>query len=296
MSIVGRNAATASRGTARPDGDQYARLYAPDVVAAINALNLPRYGLANYVAATPLKPPTATEGRQLQDLSRAGQRLMGFCRTNLFKRLESCGEAFQQSLERHILRNFIFVHAIEKGLPLPIGTQDSGLLDAGNYDEDVDDPNADAELFDDDDGETQPPVKLNLHTSADFKVRAAEIYEQYANQFKNRFKWLRPDLFIKSLGTNLEKDADSLLKVLNRAGDWNPAKDAKLDALYDLLIEKHSNEKVIVFTQFADTVRYLNHELRKRGVKSIAGVTGESYDPTGYAWKFSPVSNHKRET
>ena len=101
-----------------PD-DQYARLYAPDVVDAINELNLPRYGLGNYVAPTPHKPPTPDEARQLQDLSRAGKRLMGFCRTNLFKRLESSGQAFLQSVERHILRNFIFLHAIENDLPLP---------------------------------------------------------------------------------------------------------------------------------------------------------------------------------
>src|SRR5205807_2921962 len=116
--------------------DQYARLYAPDVVSAINALNLPRYGLANYVAATPHKPPTPAEAKQLQDLSRAGKRLMGFCRTNLFKRLESSGEAFQQSLERHILRNYIVLHAIEHSLPLPLGTQDSGLLDSRFTDDD----------------------------------------------------------------------------------------------------------------------------------------------------------------
>ena len=69
----------------RSRSDQYAQLYATDVVTAINALNLPRYGLANYVAATPRKAPTAGEAKQLQDLSRAGKRLMGFCRTNLFK-------------------------------------------------------------------------------------------------------------------------------------------------------------------------------------------------------------------
>jgi len=48
--------------------DQYTKLYAPDVVAAINALNLPRYGLANYVAATPHSPPTPAEAKLLQDL------------------------------------------------------------------------------------------------------------------------------------------------------------------------------------------------------------------------------------
>lgn len=276
--------------------DQYARFFAPDVVATINALNLPRYGLANYVAATPHKPPTATEAKHLQDLSRAGKRLMGFCRTNLFKRLESSGEAFQQSVERHILRNYIFLHAIEKGLPVPLGTQDSGLLDTGNYDEDVDDETAGAELFEDDDGEdAKPPKELKLRTAADFVRRAAEAYESYTAQYKNRFKWLRPDLFVKSLAKDLEEDAASLLTVLTRCGDWNPDKDAKLEALHNLLTKKHPKEKVIVFTQFADTVRYLETQLRGRGVKLIAGVTGQAEDPTSYAWRFSPESNRKRD-
>jgi hypothetical protein len=65
-------------------------------------------------------------------------RLKGFCRTNLFKRLESSGHTFILSLERHILRNFIYLHAIENDLPLPIGTQDMGLLDTWANDEDSD--------------------------------------------------------------------------------------------------------------------------------------------------------------
>ncbi len=276
-------------------GDQYAKLYAPDVVAAINALNLPRYGLGNYIAATPHKAPTPAEAKQLQDLSRAGKRLMGFCRTNLFKRLESSGEAFQQSIERHILRNYIFLHAIENHLLLPLGTQDSGLLDAANYDEDVDDENAEAELMENDsDAVPQPPQLLNLRDTTDFKQRAASVYQQYATQFKNRFAWLRPDLFVKSLGKDLDDDAASLLQVLTRCGDWKPDMDAKLGALHKLLTKKHPNDKVIIFTQFADTVRYLEAQLRSRGVQRLAGVTGEAEDPTGYAWRFSPDSNKKR--
>lgn len=276
--------------------DQYARLYATDIVAAINALNLPRYGLANYVAATPHKAPTPAEAKHLQDLSRAGKRLMGFCRTNLFKRLESSGSAFQQSLERHVLRNHIVLHAIEHDLPLPLGTQDSGLLDSGSYDEDVDDESAGSDLFDDDNGDARAPASVvHLRTTAEFRKRAAEAYEAYSTQFKSRFKWLRPDLFIKSLAKDLADDAASLLDVLTRCGDWNPDRDAKLDALQKLLTKRHPNEKVIVFTQFADTVRYLEAQLRKRGLSRLAGVTGEAEDPTSYAWRFSPVSNNKRD-
>ncbi len=280
----------------RDPADQYARLYAADVVAAINALNLPRYGLANYVAAAPHDAPTTAEAKVLDDLSRAGKRLMGFSRTNLFKRLESSGEAFQQSIERHILRNHVFLHAIESGLPLPIGTQDSGLLDAGNYDEDVDDESAGAELFDEGDGvESRPSSKHALRAEADFKRRAAEVYEQYATQFKGRFKWLRSDLFVPSLGKDLAADAARLLDVLKRCGDWRPETDAKLEALFTLLTKEHPNEKVIVFTQYADTVRFLEAQIRARGVQRLAGVTGDAENPTLYAWRFSPDSNKKRD-
>jgi hypothetical protein len=278
----------------RDPADQYARLYAADVVTAVNALNLPRYGLANYVAPTPHKPPSAAEAKTLADLSRAGKRLMGFCRTNLFKRLESGGQAFQQSIERHILRNFVYLHAIEKGLQLPIGAQDAGLLDAGNYDEDIDDESATAELFDDDDGAGKIPKLRAVRTASDSKARAAEVYEQYATQFKSRFRWLWTDLFVPLLAKHLAADAASLIEVLRRCGDWKPEVDAKLNALFALLTKQHASEKVLVFTQFADTVRYLETQLRARGLGRVAGVTGDSDDPTSYAWRFSPQSNQKR--
>ncbi len=277
-------------------GDQYGRLYAPAVVAAINALNLPRYGLGNYLGAAPKGASTPAEDKIIQDLSRAGKRLMGFCRTNLFKRLESSGEVFQQSIARHILRNYIFLHAIDSGLPLPIGAQDSGLLDAGNYDEDVDDPNAGADRVEDENGGPVAAARTpTLSTESDFRERAAAIYEMYSTQFKSRFRWLRPDLFVKSLATALRDDAAGLMQVLAQSGDWNPERDQKLAALHRLLTQQHPKDKVIVFTQFADTVRYLEKQLRTRGLQRLAAVTGDSEDPTSYAWRFSPDSNQKRQ-
>jgi hypothetical protein len=136
--------------------DQYALLYSSPVVDAINALTLPRYGLGNYLKERPHEPPTAAEARIIADLARAGKRLMGFCRTNLFKRLESSGQAFLQSIQRHILRNFVYLHALENDQPLPIGTQDASLLDARITD-------ADRDLFapeEDEDSNHQEPDVL----------------------------------------------------------------------------------------------------------------------------------------
>ncbi len=117
--------------------DQYARLYIVCGVDAVNALSLPRYGLGNYVVKAKAITPTAEEMKTLENLGRADKRFIGFCRTNLFKRLESSGQAFVQSVERHILRNYIVLHAVEHGLPVPIGTHAMGLLDAQNSDDDM---------------------------------------------------------------------------------------------------------------------------------------------------------------
>ena len=85
------------------------------------------------------------------------------------------------------------------------------------------------------------------------------------------------------------------MKVLKRAGDWDANRDAKLQALLELLTEQHPSEKVLVFSQFADTVDYLAGQLKARGVQALEGVTGDSDDPTTIAYRFSPVSNEKRD-
>src|SRR6266702_96457 len=274
--------------------DPYATLYADDVVEIVNGLNLPRYGLANYIAKAPKERPTPAEAKQLDSLSRAGRRLMGFCRTNLFKRLESGGPAFIQSLERHVLRNYIFLYAIEAGVDLPLGTQNAELLDARTTDED-----AEALLPDtngEDDAARVPQLATSpLRTEADYRQRAAEVYQEYATQYRRRFKWLRPSLFTASLKKDLLQDARNLLHILTSCGPWQVERDAKFTALVDLLTQQHPQEKVLIFTQFADTVYYLTTHLKARGITAVEGVTGDSADPTELAWRFSPISNGKRD-
>jgi ERCC4-related helicase len=45
-----------------------------------------------------------------------------------------------------------------------------------------------------------------------------------------------------------------------------------------------------VFTQFADTAHYLVNNLRQRGVRAIAEVTGQSDAPHKIADRFSPIA------
>ena len=276
--------------------DQYARLYAPGVVTTVNALHLPRYGLGNYVSKSPDSPPTNTETKHIQDLSRAGKRLMGFCRTNLFKRLESSGAAFLLSVERHLLRNHVFLHALRNALPLPLGTQDAEMLDLRFTDSDADAGHA-AFLYADDEEEQQDSdddlANSDNWTAASFESRASEVYAEYATTYRSRFRWLRSDLFVDSLEHELQSDSDALLGILRAHGRWNSENDAKLQSLHTLLTATFPDQKVLVFSQFADTVRYLEAQLRRLGVDELAGVTGDSDDPTQFAWRFSPISNQR---
>ena len=276
--------------------DQYARLYSDKVVDAINRLALARYGLGNFVDKEAAQSATDAEKRQLDGLSRSGKRLMGFCRTNLFKRLESGGMAFLQSVDRHILRNYVFLHALENNLDLPIGTQGAEVL----LDQSADaDPETEETQFDFDNNEAtdkkegEADFTPHPYTEEWYRQQAEQIYNHYQSTLKRRFKWIRPALFQNTLADSLKTDADELMAVLQAHGSWDPAEDTKLRALHDLLTKKHPVDKVLVFTQFADTAYYLARQLRAQGMDSLASVTGDSADPTALAWRFSPVSNRK---
>jgi superfamily II DNA or RNA helicase len=266
--------------------DQYARLYSDKVVDTVRMLHLPRYGLANYLKPAPDVPPSQDEAEVMDNLSRAGKRLIGFCRTNLFKRLESSGHSFLLSVRRHILRNYIFLHALENGLPLPIGTQDSALFDTRTEDHD-----SDSTLFGADEPAAAKPTEITANSLADFAKAGAVGYQTLRSDHARNFDWLRSDVFIEDLAQHLRQDAQRLFSILELAGHWQPDQDHKLAELHKLVTKKHPGQKIVIFSQFADTVSYLADQLQARGLKQMAGVTGDTEDPSDYARRFSPESN-----
>jgi superfamily II DNA or RNA helicase len=262
--------------------DPYARLYSQAVVNAINSLDLPRYGLGKYINPKAAIHPSKEEGLIIANLSRAGKRLMGFCRTNLFKRLESSGYSFLLSLSRHILRNFVFVHAAEHNLPIPIGKNIVENMDGFIEDEDTD--------ADGDDNS----ISFILN-EAEYLKRAQQIYDLFTDKYKKRFEWIRSEFFISDMKKSLINDSRTIIQILTTAQKWKPEEDRQLHALFNLINDTHNKEKILVFTQFADTAGYLCDQLKKKGVKRIECVTGDCENPTGYAHRFSPISNEKPE-
>ena len=259
--------------------DQYAQLYSNKVVDAIDDLILPRYGLGQegYENKKPSIEITSEEIIIKENLGRAGTRLIGFARTNLFKRLESSGYSFLLSISRHILRNYLFVYAIENDLPFPIGKQEAGLIDDFMY--------SDSDNEDDNTSEI-------LITPKQYLERAKKYYEALLAK-KSKYQWIRSQLFNEKLKNDLIDDSKELMSILKLGKDWNQENDRQLNALYDLVTKKHKGEKVLIFTQFSDTAYYLFSALKERGLDKVECVTGANENPTAYAHRFSPKSNEK---
>jgi phosphatidylserine/phosphatidylglycerophosphate/cardiolipin synthase-like enzyme len=264
--------------------DQFGRLYAEEVVDIIRELNLPRYGLGLYVDEGAKKKSKEAEKEVLERLWKGGKRLIGFCKTNFFKRLESSGDAFLLSLRRHIAKNFVYMHAIENGLDLPIGSYQKGN---GRRESDRDPE----QEYDEETGISE----LNANTDEEFRLVGSSQYQALRAKKEKGVTWVRPGIFTPDLLSHLKEDTQKLVSILKLVGQWDPARDMKLAKLLELITKKHKDQKVLVFSQFADTVEYIGRQLAKAKVDSFAAVTGDDDDPSAFAKRFSPSSNKDEE-
>lgn len=265
-------------------GDQYSRLYSEDMISLMEELKLPRYGLSKYEDTTKTANVSRTDKQLLENLSRAGQRMMGFCKSTFFKRIDSSGFSFLLTLYRHILRNAVFIYAIENKLPLPIGDENN-LPEEWIEDEDINDifsNNEDSNLGVE--GLIDIPTDMNVY------MEKARYYYNLLTQ-KNNVAWLESTYFKRSLKTHLRQDCEQIIKMILLCGKWNPQTDQKLNKLEELINKTHKKDKVLIFTQYSDTAQYIYRQLRKRGFTHIDKATGSSQNPTRIVEHFSPRSN-----
>ena len=262
------------------NGDQYSRLYSQEMISLMEELRLPRYGLSTYVDAAKTLNASTAEKQLLENLSRAGKRMMGFCKSTFFKRIDSSGFSFLLTLYRHILRNAIFIYAIENKRDLPIGDENE-LPETFIEDEDTNEM-LDLQFAD---------LQIDIPTNMDIYMEKATEYYKILRQ-KNNVDWIDSAFFKRSLKTYLKQDCERLIQMIELCGKWNPQTDQKLNELQDLLMKTHGKEKVLVFTQYSDTASYIYRQLRSRGFKQVSCATGASANQTSIVEHFSPLSNN----
>ena len=268
------------------DGDQYSRLYSEQMIGLMESLNLPRYGLIHYLDEKKAEYASKYEKNLIENLSRAGARMMGFCKSTFFKRIDSSGFSFLITLFRHILRNVVYLYAIDNKLKLPVS-------DENTFPEDfIDDADINDVFTNDDEHEEYSSGDNLITVPNDMQVYMDKAKEYYNGLIgKNNVQWIDSKYFKRTLKQQLKKDCEQLIAMINLCDAWNPQTDQKLNELEGLLNDKHQKDKIVVFTQYSDTANYVYYQLKKRGFKHIEKVTGGTKNPTDIVDRFSPISN-----
>ena len=167
------------------------------------------------------------------NLQRSGVNLRGLIRILLFKRFESSVYAFKQSVRRLLKVHERFLEALN-----------AGIVPAGEEAQDI--------LYEPNEGEEQDLIEALMQVSARYDIA---------------------DFKIDELRTDIEHDLQLLRSMSELVSPITPAQDAKLQILKKRLAEPPLNEgKCLIFTQYADTARYLFDNINPNGKRDDIDV------------------------
>jgi superfamily II DNA/RNA helicase len=186
-------------------------------------------------------------------LHRAGANLRGLIRVLLFKRFESSVYAFKQTIGRLLSTHETFLKALEAGF-VPAGEE------------------AQAILYDPSEQEEADLLNELEKVSTRYKVE---------------------DFNIELLRSHIEHDVAILRKIQALVEPIKPEMDAKLQVLLQRLKEKPlSKGKRLIFTQYADTARYLYDNINPGGEDDkIEVIYSGDKSKFRLVGRFSPKAN-----
>lgn len=259
------------------------RLATDDTFQAVTGLTYARYQLGLYLNHAVIARDTE-EAELIEDLRTAISAAAGFIRTTALKRLTSSAHAFILTIKRIIARNAVLDYAVSNGLPVPLGNFSDQYFELDEYDGDADEA---------DGVEDVAPPSWGIEWTVDqWLVYASGAYERVARKRPKGIRWARPTLFQAArLLEDLREDSRTLQRLLNDYGVWRPEEDTKLDALGRLLDGLSVGEKILVFSEYKDTVDYLATHLPRWTNRSFAAASGSSGDPVRLARRFAPLAN-----
>jgi len=241
-----------------------------DVVDAIEGLRLAPYQLETY-KKTGVKRDEFQQGRE--------EALAGIFRSRYLKRFESSIEAFRISIRR----------ALEFTKTFESYVLDGRVLDSTSF------QRAMRYLAREDEEDDSTPA--SRADELDAREEARELMESLPSLDHTQYD-------LRRLHQSLQHDVDSLTAVWQMIHNIGPESDTKLQLLEDLLAKDLKGRKVIVFSYYRDTARYLYRELtgergaefrRKAGDPLIRRMdSGASpKDRNGLIEAFAPRSNNR---
>jgi hypothetical protein len=239
------------------------------IVRTIESLNLAHYNLESY-----------KRSRQAQDDFELGRQvaLVGIFKSRLLKRLESSIDAFRISIRRALEFVKTFAEYVQDGI----------VLDAASF-------RIAMRLLEDDDEDTEDTSPHSRATEMDETDAARQIIGALPRLDADTYDRRR-------LHRALQEDTDALTAIWHDIKDISSTHDAKLQQLKTLLETDLCGQKVIVFTYYKDTVRYLyrllmsdeNKSWRERlGNPHIRRINSnvQTTDRARMIENFAPVAN-----
>jgi len=186
-------------------------------------------------------------------LQRAGFNLRGLIRILLFKRFESSVYAFQETVRRLLKVHQRFMAALEQGI-VPAGEDAQDLLYESDYGEESD--------------------LLDALRRVSRRYNAA-------------------DFDLERLKEHIQHDILLLRRILDVVEPITPDQDAKLQTLLRRLAEPPLNDgKRLIFTQYADTARYLYQNLNPDGKRDdIEVIYSGDKSKARVVGRFAPKAN-----
>ena len=207
------------------------------------------------------------------DMNRQKQ-VVGLIRTNFLKRFESSVWSFEQSCARLLKKLLAFIEVHAKA------DEDRKRLNIWR--------DAHAELL----GVTRQR-ELDLFGDKDFDVEEEEEDVVSPELLASIEELSAEDYRIGEMLEETYRDLSQVVKFLNECRKFKASDDDKLKKLISLLKSKElSGEKVLIFTEFADTGRYLVRHLRDAGIDGVEGVdSGTKGSRADIIQRFAPYYN-----
>lgn len=261
------------------------RLATDETFDAVATLSYARYQLGKYLDDKAV-PRGHAEEELLEDLKTSVSAAAGFIRTTALKRLTSSAYAFVLTIKRMIARNYVLEYALDHSLPIPLGSFNDQFFSLEHIDTDLDEDDG---L--DSDSETTASWGVGWSPSS-WQTYAEGAYKELQKRKPKGIRWARPGLFnAELLTTDVHQDSVVLQDLLDAYGVWDVEDDSKLHALGELIDELAPGEKILVFSEYKDTVDYISEHLSKWTRKSYLTASGGSGDPLRIARRFAPHAN-----
>jgi len=235
------------------------KVYQNNYDVIVSKLTKHHLTLARYSPGSYLKHEFKSKS-VYSELYASGTSLVALIRMLLLKRMESSLQAFRDSVTRYIKTHRLFLQLLNEGV-MPIGDLAGKEVYAAS------DPELD--LIDD-------PEEL----------------EKIANKIKNGNKRYEFDAFrVEDLKNDIENDLkifNEIMHILSLSTHENDHKLAQLQALLD----KHSDKKIIVFTEFASTAEYIYKHIKWHNDGNYEIVTSDRRTAMAAARRFDPKNNY----